>query len=159
MGADVNVILSFSSTTQISLGATGVRTLYGVASGAIRLAADGYGKSPAGGGAAFSYSIGAGDITGGTMYNFGSYWQFIVGTNSTVVRDALIATTAGNIITVGGGSMFPNPSSWTASSQGGLVAGDNGPTAVGLYGAFIYVTNTNSVMASNGGGINTISRS
>ena len=46
-GADVNVELGNSATTQISLGATGVRTLYGVASGAIRLATDGYGKSNA----------------------------------------------------------------------------------------------------------------
>jgi hypothetical protein len=45
MGADVNVELGLSSIVQISLGATGVRTLYQVASGAIRLAQDGYGKS------------------------------------------------------------------------------------------------------------------
>ena len=42
---NVNVELGLSSIVQISLGATGVRTLYQVASGAIRLAADGYGKS------------------------------------------------------------------------------------------------------------------
>lgn len=46
-GADVNVELSNSATTQISLGQASVRSLYGVASGAIRLAADGYGKSNA----------------------------------------------------------------------------------------------------------------
>lgn len=45
MGADVDVELSLASTTAISLGGSGVRGLYGVASGAIRLAADGYGKS------------------------------------------------------------------------------------------------------------------
>jgi hypothetical protein len=44
-GADVNVELGNSATAQISLGATGVRTLYGKASGAIRLAADGYSKA------------------------------------------------------------------------------------------------------------------
>jgi hypothetical protein len=45
LGADVNVELGNSATTQISLGQSSVRGLYGVASGAIRLAADGYGKS------------------------------------------------------------------------------------------------------------------
>jgi hypothetical protein len=45
MGGNVDVELGNSSTTQLSLGSTPVRTLYGVASGAIRLAADGYGKS------------------------------------------------------------------------------------------------------------------
>ena len=44
-GADVNVELGNSATTQIALGQASVRTLYGVASGAIRLAGDGYGKS------------------------------------------------------------------------------------------------------------------
>jgi hypothetical protein len=45
MGADVNVQLGNSATAQIPLGATGVRTLYNVPTGAIRLATDGYGKS------------------------------------------------------------------------------------------------------------------
>jgi hypothetical protein len=47
LGANVNVELGNSSTAQISLGQSTVRALYGVASGAIRLAADGYGKSSA----------------------------------------------------------------------------------------------------------------
>jgi hypothetical protein len=45
LGTNVNTELSLTSTAQISLGATGVRNLYGVPAGAIRLAADGYGKS------------------------------------------------------------------------------------------------------------------
>lgn len=45
MGADVNVELKFPATSQISLGSAGVRGLYKVPSGAIRLAADGYGKA------------------------------------------------------------------------------------------------------------------
>lgn len=45
LGADVNVELGLSAAAQISLGSAGVRGLYGVSSGAIRLAADGYGKS------------------------------------------------------------------------------------------------------------------
>jgi len=41
---DINVELGLSRTTQISLGQSSVRTMNGVASGAIRLAADNYGK-------------------------------------------------------------------------------------------------------------------
>ena len=40
----VNARLGLGSYEQISLGSTGVRTVYNVASGAIRLANDGYGK-------------------------------------------------------------------------------------------------------------------
>jgi hypothetical protein len=47
LGADVNVELGLSATAQISLGSVAVRGLYGVPSGAIRLAADGYGKASA----------------------------------------------------------------------------------------------------------------
>ena len=43
--SDVNVELGLGSTTQRGLGQATTRSLYGVASGAIRLAADGYGKS------------------------------------------------------------------------------------------------------------------
>ena len=42
---DVNVELALTRTTTIHMGATGVRTLYNVPTGAIRLAADGYGKA------------------------------------------------------------------------------------------------------------------
>lgn len=45
LGGNVNVELGNSATAQISLGQSSVRNLYGIASGAIRLAADGYGKS------------------------------------------------------------------------------------------------------------------
>jgi hypothetical protein len=43
--SDINVELGLTGTTQISLGQASVRTLYGVGAGAIRLAADGYGKA------------------------------------------------------------------------------------------------------------------
>jgi len=42
---DVNVELGLARTLTIHLGATGVRTLYNVPTGVIRLAADGYGKA------------------------------------------------------------------------------------------------------------------
>jgi hypothetical protein len=42
---DVNIELGLARTLTIHLGATGVRTLYNVPTGAIRLAADGYGKA------------------------------------------------------------------------------------------------------------------
>ena len=45
MGADVNVELGSASTTQISLGQASVRTLIGVASGAVRFPTNFYGKS------------------------------------------------------------------------------------------------------------------
>ena len=49
MSLSANVQYEISQTTgsQISLGGSDVRTLYGVSSGAIRLAADGYGKTNA----------------------------------------------------------------------------------------------------------------
>jgi len=43
--SDVNTELGLSSTTRITLGQSTVRTLTGVSSGRIRLAADGYGKA------------------------------------------------------------------------------------------------------------------
>lgn len=43
--SDINVELGLTANAQLSLGAANVRGLYGIASGAIRLAADGYGKS------------------------------------------------------------------------------------------------------------------
>lgn len=45
LGAYVNVELGFAATAKISLGSTAVRTLYGISTGAIKLAANGYGKS------------------------------------------------------------------------------------------------------------------
>ena len=45
MGADVNVELGSASTTQVSLGQATVRTLIGVASGAVRFPTDFWGKS------------------------------------------------------------------------------------------------------------------
>jgi hypothetical protein len=45
--SDINIELGLTANAQISLGQTTVRTLYGVGAGAIRLAADGYGKSNA----------------------------------------------------------------------------------------------------------------
>lgn len=47
MGADIGVELGNTSTSMISIGATAPRTLAGVPSGAIRVAADFYGKSSA----------------------------------------------------------------------------------------------------------------
>ena len=47
MGGDIGVELGNTATSMISLGATAPRTLAGVPSGAIRVAADFYGKSSA----------------------------------------------------------------------------------------------------------------
>ena len=43
--SDINTELGVSSTASRALAGATTRTLYGVASGAIRLAADGYGKA------------------------------------------------------------------------------------------------------------------
>jgi hypothetical protein len=45
--SDINVELGLTGTAQLSLGSAAVRALYGVPAGAIRLGADGYGKSNA----------------------------------------------------------------------------------------------------------------
>ena len=47
MGADIGVELGNTATSMISLGATAPRTLANVTSGAIRVAADFYGKASA----------------------------------------------------------------------------------------------------------------
>lgn len=43
--SSINIELGLPSTTPISMGSTAVRTLYGVPSGPLRLASDGYGKA------------------------------------------------------------------------------------------------------------------
>lgn len=86
---DVNVELGSSRTTQIGLGSATVRSLYGIASGAIRLAADGYGKSSAP--PSFSASISSNQ----TDLNLRS-WALSNGWNGTVA--ATITINSGVII-------------------------------------------------------------
>jgi hypothetical protein len=83
-----------------------------------------------------------------------------IGTNSTVVRDALIATTAGTTLNVTASSgLSPSPVAFTAySAPSGFVAGNNGPTAGGMYGAFIYVQNP-IVMVTSGNTVIAINNS
>lgn len=64
---DVNVELGIARATSRALGAADTRTLYGVASGAIRLAADGYGKSNV---PIISYRGQATNLTTATTYTF-----------------------------------------------------------------------------------------
>ena len=78
MGADVNVELSKTATTLISLGQSDVRALYSVASGAIRLAADGYGKSS---GPTAGYFAG-GALSGLPAPNTGSQDKFTFSTEA-----------------------------------------------------------------------------
>ena len=76
--SDINVELGLTATTQISLGQASVRSLYGVGAGAIRLAADGYGKSNA--------IVPVGVATAGPpiFYDFGATNQSFTATNATL---------------------------------------------------------------------------
>jgi len=77
--SDINVELGLTATAQLSLGASNVRTLYGIGSGAIRLGADGYGKSNA-------VDPGAGVTTAGPpiFYDFGVNNQSFGAQNATL---------------------------------------------------------------------------
>lgn len=76
--SDINVELGLSATTQISLGQTSVRTLFGVANGAIRLAADGYGKANA------VTPVGVTTAGPPIFYDFGATNQSFTGVNATL---------------------------------------------------------------------------
>ncbi len=109
--SDVNVELGLAGTTQISLGQASVRTLYGVANGAIRLGADGYSKSNA--------FVPVGVTTAGApiLYDFGATNQSFTATNATLTASVtsnystLNATAADPFITRTGlsiaGSRYP----------------------------------------------------
>jgi hypothetical protein len=79
----VNTELGLTSATLISLGGSSVRTLYGISTGAIRLAADGYNK-------ANSVNPGAGVTDSGVpyYYDFTNTVESFVGTNATLTATA-----------------------------------------------------------------------
>ena len=92
--SDINVELGLTGTTQISLGQASVRALYGISTGAIRLGADGYGKSNA-------YIPTGGVTTAGPpiLYDFGTTNNSFTATNATLsasgsTYSTLNATTA-----------------------------------------------------------------
>lgn len=85
--SDVNVELGLAGTTQISLGQASVRTLYGISAGAIRLAADGYGKSNA--------IVPTGVTTAGApiFYDFGANNQSFTAANANLTASGLTYST------------------------------------------------------------------
>lgn len=170
LGADVNVELGFSATAQISLGSVAVRGLYGVASGAIRLAADGRGKSSA---FVFNQTISAST----SNYNLRSA-AIAAGWDQVLVLKATITINSGVFVTSTStgtpafqtGSSFPAGSTLAiinngfivgrggtggtggfSSNRAGGTAGGSGGTAL-LVSASCSVTNNNTIGGGGGGG-------
>jgi len=85
--SDINVELGLTGSTQISLGQASVRTLYGVGAGAIRLAADGYGKSNA------IVPVGVTTAGPGIVFDFGATNQSFTATNATLTASGLTYST------------------------------------------------------------------
>jgi hypothetical protein len=79
----VNTELGLTSTTLISLGGSSVRTLYGISTGAIRLAADGYGKSNA-----INPGGGVTDAGPPLYYDFTNTVESFTGQNTTLTATA-----------------------------------------------------------------------
>ena len=160
---DVNVELGVARATSRALGAATTRTLYGVASGAIRLAADGYGKS-----SAFSGTISSNQ----TNLNLRS-WALSNGWNGTLA--AIITINSGVIIS---GSVEGNSTaaltidgSWPAGItlvNNGVIVGRGGTggngrgatvgTAGGIGGTAltasvaVSINNTGTIAGGGGGG-------
>ena len=88
--SQVNTELSYSSTAQISLNDSAVRTLFGIASGTISLN-DGHGKSS---------NISA---TGGTIYTSGGYkYHLFTSSGAFTVSSAPSGKTVSALIVAGG---------------------------------------------------------
>lgn len=167
MGANVNVELGNPSTTQIALGQASVRTLYGVASGEIRLAADGYGKSSA---FAFTISSNTTDANLRTLA-IAAGWNQSSPVTATVASNVYVYSTSVNnagltingswpggvalinngfIIGKGGdGAYLTNPGN-SSYSYGSHIAAQSGSAAISL-GVNATITN-NSYIAGGGGG-------
>lgn len=135
MGADIGVELGNTATSMISLGATAPRTLAGVPSGAIRLAADFYGKSSA---FVFNQTISSNTndynlrnaaIAGG--------WDQILALNATITINAGVFVGSSSTGSPGftTGSSFPVGSTLTVINNGYIVGrGGNGGSGGGSGG-------------------------
>jgi len=168
--SDVNVELGLGSTTQRALGQATTRTLYGVASGAVRLAADGYGKSNravlsytySGNAADASlnlsglsgYSSGKSDIT--VTINSGVY---LYATSTSSYGLSLSGGTSGDTLTIvnngyimgqggmGHGQFDPAPASFTDGIGGPAVY-----FGFGMSSCTINNTNGSAYIGGGGGG-------
>lgn len=96
MGANVDVELSLASTTAISLGSTSVRGLYGVASGAIRLAADGYGKANLP-----SFAPFVGGMSAGNTIGYSNNDKYTFSNDSTAVGTVYPISAGGTVAAAG----------------------------------------------------------
>jgi len=168
MGADIGVETGNTATAQISLGAAKPRQLAGVASGAIRLAADFYGKSL---GFTFSQTISSDT----TNYNLKSAaisggWNQVLPLTATVTinNGIFVYSTSTGSYAFDTGSTFPTGTSLNLINNGTILgkgggggAGTSGQ-AVGNAGssagpafiarANINVTNNGTIGGGGGGG-------
>jgi hypothetical protein len=156
LGADVNVELGFSATAQISLGSVAVRGLYGVASGAIRLAADGYGKSSR---VTLSYTFSA--HTADASLNVATISGYLAGKSDiTITVNSGIylwaSTTAGAGLTLTGGSTGDTVRlvnlGYIMGRGGNGGSGVGGPALRLGYNTTIDNTNASAYIGGGGGG-------
>lgn len=163
--SDVNVELGNSATAQISMNSSAVRGLYGVSSGQIRLAADGYGKSNA-----YAFSITA-NQTNASLYSLAvaAGWDESMAIEATINSGVTIysTSTATPALTVSG-----FPSGVTLINNGTIVgkggtggnggagydynaqagsAGTAGGTGLSVSNA-MSIDNTNGIIAGGSGG-------
>jgi hypothetical protein len=162
---NVNTELGLTSTAQISLGATGVRALYNVASGAIRLAADGYGKAnrvalsrtfsinelmaTVTASSLSGYIAGKTDLT--ITVNSGIY---VYSTSTTVAALTITGAAAGDKITLVNNGYIMGMGGASADVTSGTVnPGLPGGPAISL-GYNIFLTNNSYIGGGGGGGSN-----
>ena len=159
-GADVNVELGNSSTTQISLGQASVRSLYGVASGAIRLAADGYGKS---GGFSATISTNQQELNLRTWalangWNGTSAATITVGSNVYIWSSSITipgltinGSWPAGITVINNGFIMGKGGNGGQNNNGTTTAAQNGGSAISL-GVNASITNNSYIGGGGGGG-------
>jgi len=169
MGADIGVETGNTATAQISLGATKPRQLAGVATGAIRVAADFYGKS-------LSFTFNQTISSDTTNYNLKSAaitggWNQTAALNATVTINGgvYVYSTSTGTYAFDTGSTFPAGTSLNLINNGiilgrggnggnggvnqngqGGAGGAGGPAFIARYAT--NVTNNGTIGGGGGGG-------
>ena len=153
---DVNVELGLSRTTQISIGQSTVRDVFLVSSGAIRLAADGYGKARA-------FPFTATIAVNTTNYNIKSAaiaagWDQIKPLAATVTINAgvYVYSTSTGSYAFNTGATFPSGTT-LALINNGTILGMGGAGAFGQYNSsypsyIIYQGTPGAGVIGGGGG-------
>jgi len=141
MGADVNVELGSASTTQISLGQASVRTLTGIASGAVMFPTNFYGKS-------FSTGLSTALFYGG--YNSGGYQSILTRVNDCGALVGSQTNLSSGNNAYGGGASF--------NGNGVYVGGTNGTFTnnflkVNKCGTLLSQTGYTGISIYNAGGV------